>query len=104
MYEFYFKEFIAPETNIFPKIRIIQLKDLPIPYLDLKDKEQRAKHDGLTKLVKKHFELLERQSSESATGIEQLLRRIRANERNINTAVYQLYNLTQSEIDIIENA
>ncbi len=104
MYEFYFKEFIAPETNIFPKIRIAQLKELPVPKINFKDKESKVKHDNLSELVKKQYKLLEKLSTELETGLDQLKRRIRVNERNINQAVYELYNLIQSEIDLIENA
>lgn len=98
LFKFYFKQFISPETNIFPKIRIAQLKELPIP-------------KSVPKIVKKEIEsqvekLLKFNSdkrNQTLTSNSNILDgRIDYCEQRINQLVYQLYELTEEEIKIVE--
>ena len=99
LFHFYFKQFISPETNIFPKIRIAQLKELPIP----KQADKTHKQE-IEKLVKQLLQLNKEKSElKLESKIEQLQNRITYCEQRINEIVYQLYNLTDNEIKIIEN-
>lgn len=98
LFRFYFKQFISPETNIFPKIRIAQLKELPIPRQTDKTFKQE-----IEKLVSQVLQLnTELQTKNLPYQIEQLKNRIEHTESKINQIVYELYDLTKDEIKIIE--
>lgn len=98
LFEFYFKEFISPETNIFPKIRIAQLKVLPIPLtINEKQKTEIVKHVSLFLKLKEELKEIKLQSK-----IDQVKQRIEHSEDKINQLVYDLYELTPEEIAIIE--
>jgi type I restriction-modification system DNA methylase subunit len=99
LFEFYFKQFISPDTNIFPKIRIAQLKEIPIPVLTNK-----SQHDEIVKLVDLLLKLNEeKQLTKLQSDIEQIQIRIGYCEDKINEKVYELYNLTEEEIKIINS-
>jgi len=82
--QFYYQTKFKSETNLFPKIRIGQVKELPIPKAD-KNKQQQ-----ISELID---EILF--SKKSDTNTSEL-------EAQIDQLVYELYGLTQEEIDIIE--
>lgn len=100
LFKYYFKQFISPDTNIFPKIRIAQLKQLPIPIFN---KSNLIYKNQLTSKVEQLLQLnkdLQNVTLESKK--EQIKSKIEYNEDKINTLVYQLYNLTDEEIKIVE--
>jgi len=98
LFSFYFKEFIAPKTNVFPKIRIAQLKEVPIAIYN--DKEN---HDKLVVLVEQMLETqktLQKAESDSQKKFAQ--QRAEILDKQIDNIVYKLYNLTPEEIKIVE--
>jgi len=98
LFEFYFKQFISPDTNIFPKIRIAQLKEIPIPVLTNK-----SQHDEIVKLVDQILKLNEEKAeAKLQSKIDQIQTHIGYCEGRINEIVYELYGLEKPEIDIIE--
>ena len=101
---FYFKEYISPNTNVFPKIRIAQLKELPIRIIDFSNKQETQPHDQIIIHVEQLLQLnKDIQTATLESKKEQIKQKIEYNEDKINTLVYQLYNLTEDEIQIIEN-
>ena len=87
----------------FPKIKGSYLAKLPIPKLDFKNKDQKQKHDEVVKNVDLLLQLnTDLQSTNLADKAEQLKHRIEHTESKINELVYQLYNLTNEEIRLIE--
>jgi len=98
LFRFYFKQFIAPDTNIFPKLRIAQLKELPIPKAINNLLKQK-----IEKLVEQILQLnKEKLETRLDSKSEQLQTRIDYCEDKINELVYQLYNLSDDEIKIVE--
>lgn len=98
LFQFYFRQFIAPETNIFPKIRIVQLNELPIP----KETENKT-IEVVIKNVKQLLKLNEEiPNVKLQSKIEQLQAHINHCEDKINEIVYRLYGLTEEEIKIVE--
>lgn len=93
------------ETNIFPKIRIGQLKQLPIPKIDLSNKQDKASHDRLVLLVGTMLGVQE-QLHNAKTESDKKLYQKKADiiDKQIDTIVYKLYDLTNKEIEIIENS
>jgi hypothetical protein len=78
--------------------------DLPIRTIDLSDKQDKAQHDKMVSLVERMLEL--HKKLPDATGgdkaqIEQLIART---DREIDGLVYRLYDLTDDEIKIVEEA
>ncbi|HIW97638.1 MAG TPA: hypothetical protein H9866_04020, partial [Candidatus Tidjanibacter gallistercoris] len=72
------------ETNIFPKIRIRQVKDLPIVAIPI---SQQLDYRNLVTELQKNIE--DKQNYNSILSM-------------IDRLVYQLYGLTEDEIAIIE--
>ena len=77
---------------------------LPIRTIDLSDKTDKARHDEMVKLVERMLEL-HRQKATARTGADQtqIERRITATDRQIDRLVYELYELTDEEIALVEN-
>jgi len=104
LFDFYFKEFIAPDTNIFPKIRIAQLKQIPIPQINIDDIVKKEQQNKLIKFVDSQLELNNRlQITKLNSEKEQLQRRIEHTENEINKLVYSLFEVSEDEIINIEN-
>ncbi len=76
---------------------------IPFPNLDLKKKTDKKLHDLLVKLVETMLELYRRkQDSNLQTEIDTLQRRIDYTDNEIDRIVFQLYELSEEEVKIIE--
>jgi type I restriction-modification system DNA methylase subunit len=79
------------------------LKQLPIPILDLSQKTDKTKHDNLVSLVDKMLDLKKKEAAELSEHLKTIItRQIDAVDKAIDTAVYELYNLNEDEIKVIE--
>ena len=81
----------------FPKMLLQDLRDLPVAEGDLNKRNEIIKHVSL--LLKLNEEIKE---TKLQTNTEQLKQRIQHSEGKINELVYQLYELTEEEIKIVE--
>ena len=89
----------------FPKIKGSYLEKLPLPIINIKDKNQREKHDEVVKFVNQILKLTEeRKQATLQSKTDQLQNRIDYAEQRINEIVYELYGLSKDEIALIENA
>jgi type I restriction-modification system DNA methylase subunit len=81
------------------------LKPFPIRVIDFSNKLDVASHDHIVSLVDNMLSL-NKLLSETRTGHEQKLlqRQIEATDRQIDALVYELYGLTEEEIEIVESA
>lgn len=93
---FYFKQFIAPDTKVFPKIRIAQLKEVPLPvnHKHQTDIEKHVTH--ITELYNK----LDDTSLHTQTNL--ILQRIEHHMKAIDKYVFNLYNLNEEERNIVQ--
>ena len=83
-------------NDAFPQIKVGQLKSLPIKI------ESEKNQTELNKLVDQLLKLNEEKSTTKlATQVSQFESKIDYCEEKINQAVYQLYELTEAEIKII---
>ena len=78
---------------------------MPIVIIDSKNKVEKSKHDEIIK----HVDLLlalneELKEAKLPTWQEQIKQRIAHSEDRINRLVYELYELTEDEIKIIEES
>ncbi len=101
LFRFYFSQFIIPETKTFPKIRIAQLKKVPIaemisePHINIQFHISNSANNLMS--LNKQFNETKLESQR-----QQIQRTIKHTEKKINELVYELYGLTKEEIKIIE--
>jgi len=81
------------------------IEQLPIRPIDFDDPTDKGRHDRMVQLVEQMLDL-NKQLPAATTGHEQDLirRRIDATDRQIDTLVYELYDLTPEEIEIVEQS
>jgi hypothetical protein len=85
--QFYYQTKFKAETDLFPKIRIIQAKELPIPDIQLSEQQP------IIALVNQILSAKKENPEANTTELE----------REIDLLVYGLYGLTEEEVWIIEN-
>jgi len=88
LYGFYFRKFYSEEDDLFPKIKVNELKRLPFKVPDSNTEKK------LIEFVNKIIQ--EKEKSPTFNSIDM--------ENEIDQLVYQLYDLSKEEIKIIENA
>jgi type I restriction-modification system DNA methylase subunit len=95
---------ITMETGrVLAQVKPTILSKMPIRLIDEKNKVEKSKHDEIVK----HVDLLlalneELKEAKLPTRQEQIKQRIAHSEDRINRLVYDLYELTEDEIKIIE--
>ena len=95
--EYYYKSIVKQSGTIFPQVRISFLKSLPIKKC-LKT-EQEIIVRKVLQMLDLHKKLNETKSPHEKTVIQ---RQIDATDKNIDKLVYELYDLTEEEIKIVE--
>jgi hypothetical protein len=102
---YYYNKFLKSTKKVFSEIQARQIGQLPFPTINLKDKDDKAKHDEIVILVDQLLKLNEEKAeAKLETNINQLKSKIDYSESRINEIVYQLYDLTEDEIKIIEES
>ncbi len=87
----------------FTKIRTNQLSRLPIPVLDMENSIDVQQHDEMVRLVETMLGLHKEKAAAKTSSDRTLLeRRITATDNEIDHLVYQLYDLTEEDIAIVE--
>jgi hypothetical protein len=99
---FWFKNRFVFEDKLFPYARVSQLEQIPIPVLDLTTKKDKDFFDTITFYVETLLDLYS-QNPLTSHEKDQLTRRIDYTEEELNKTIYALYNLSQTEIDLIES-
>ena len=99
---FFYTRFLKSTKKVFSEIQARQVGQLPIPYLDLNNKADRARHDKLVTLVDKMLVLTPKlraaKDSEKAT----LQNAVSKTDHDIDALVYELYGLTPEEVALVE--
>lgn len=94
----YFKTFIAPDTKVFPKIRIAQLKQLPLP-AKADAKAVKTIHESVSQIMKIRNEaaktLLNNKKDELLSKVDFLLDKI-------DDTVYSIYGLNAHDIRLVK--
>jgi len=86
-------------------INVSQLEQIPIPKVDLTNKKLKAQHDKIVELVDQMLEIQKQLHSAKTESDKQFYQK-KADiiDKQIDTLVYELYELTPEEIKIIEGA
>ncbi len=97
----YFKSFLSESLHFYPN----DAKSLPIKNLDLSNPTDQKCHEQMTKYVDRMLELHKRiekvKTPYEKTNIQN---QISATDKAIDKLVYELYELTEKEIKIVEGA
>jgi len=80
------------------------LEPLPIRTINLSDPTDKARHDKMVKLVEQMLSLNKQLAAAKIAHEKTILQRqIDATDQQIDNLVYELYGLTEEEINIVEN-
>lgn len=96
---FYYKEMVQEEDRPFAQVKIVNLKKLPIKILSLNSQQSFVKLvDQLLYLYKTLREL----SEDEQNTYKKIISEIRNIENTIDELVYNVYELTEDEIQLLE--
>jgi len=99
--KFFWRKNNSDEKKTFPKIKKEAILSIPVPVIEKKNNQQ---HDEIVKLVNQLLLLNEEKAtSKLSTKISQIESKIEYCSNRINQLVYQLYELTEDEIKIVES-
>lgn len=99
--KFFWRKNNSDEKKTFPKIKKEAILSIPVPVIEKKNKQH---HDEIVKLVNQLLMLNEEKAtSKLSTKISQIESKIEYCSNRINQLVYQLYELTEDEIKIVES-
>ena len=98
-----YQEQVGEVGRVFPEIKPVQLRKLPIRTIDFASPADVTRHDRMVALVQR---MLNQHKQLAAATLPQqksmLQMQIDATDRQIDQLVYELYRLTQEEIAIVE--
>ncbi|TAE11960.1 MAG: hypothetical protein EAZ95_12930 [Bacteroidetes bacterium] len=103
---FYLQTKFKNSKKLFPKIPIKYLEQLPIKPLDLQNKENKTIHKNIVSYVNdladlhKELNALPQNATEAQKVVIQ--KKIKRKQQVIDTAVYNLYNLDEADIKLID--
>ncbi|MFH1444263.1 MAG: TaqI-like C-terminal specificity domain-containing protein [Candidatus Peregrinibacteria bacterium] len=99
--KWYWQQMFFDQKRTFPKIKKEAILSFPIPKID--SKQQRNMHDQIVTLVGQMISFQAKLlTAKTPHDQESLRRQIEATDRKIDELVYELYGLTEAEIEIIE--
>jgi len=79
------------------------INPFPVKTIDKNNEQELKAHDNLVSLVDKMLDLKQKEAAELSEHLKTVItRQIDAVDKAIDTAVYELYNLTAEEIKIVE--
>ena len=87
----------------FAQVKIYRIRSMPFRPIDFSDSTDKAKHDEMVKLVERMLDLHKKLAAAKVPDEKtRIQRQINAADKQIDSLVYKLYNLTPEEIAIIE--
>lgn len=101
--DWWYQKLIPEKGRVFAEVKVVNLSKLPIINVDKNNPEDKTLYDEIIKLVETLLRLnIEIKEVKLQSKIEQLQHFIGHCECRIDQLVYQLYGLTEEEINIIE--
>ena len=102
---YYRQSLVLKGQDLHPQILVTNLRRLPIRRINFDDPANAARHDKMVALVERMLELHRKLAAAAIPADKKLYQRqIEATDRQIDTLVYELYDLTEDEIKIVEGA
>jgi hypothetical protein len=99
--DFYYNYLIPEKGKAFAEVKGINIKQLPVPNINKTNKEKEIKlinHVKQLLLLNKELQILTLETKK-----EQVKQKIEYNEDKVNELVYELYDLTKEEIEVVES-
>ncbi|MCZ9870552.1 N-6 DNA methylase [Brachyspira hyodysenteriae] len=91
------------QRSTFPVILVKEVASLPVPNINLDNKEDKEMHDKMVNLVDSIIALNKKLLVEkNPNAVTMITRQINAVDKQIDALVYKLYNLNDEEVRIIE--
>lgn len=101
----WFKQITTPFRGGYYAYNRQYIEQLPIRHINFSDPSDKAKHNKMVSLVERMLGLHKRLSgAQTPAEKERLKRQIDATDQEIDRLVYDLYDLTEEEIKIVEAA
>jgi hypothetical protein len=101
----FFKAKCLTNKDSIAQVKKVDLDTLPIIDMDLKKPADKARHDKLVLLVDKLLGLMPKLRAATADSEKAVLQNaVTATDQQIDSLVYELYNLTKEEIALVEGA
>jgi len=98
-----YDDLVGEQTRIFPEVKPVQLFKLPVRNINFINPGDIQKHNKMVSLVDGILEMHKRMlSARTPQEKEMIQREIESTDGAIDRLVYELYGLTEEEIDIIE--
>jgi hypothetical protein len=98
-----YDDLVGEQARVFPEVKPVQLFKLPIRTINFSDSADKARHDRMVALVEQMLSLHKKLAEAKADHDKTILQRqIDATDRQIDRLVYELYELTEEEIRIVE--
>jgi len=102
---FYYRTVSLTNIKSIAQVKKTDLDQLPIRTIDFDDPADVARHDRMVALVERMLDLHRRLAAAKLAHEKHLLQQqIDVTDKAIDTLVYELYDLTPEEIEIIEGA
>ena len=100
-----YRSIAPPKGNNFFEVKTAVMGKIPIRTIDFSDPDDMARHDRMVELVERMLSLHERLAGAKLARERTVIgHQIEATDRRIDRLVYELYGLTDEEIDIVEAA
>ncbi|MBM4271732.1 MAG: restriction endonuclease subunit M [Deltaproteobacteria bacterium] len=91
------------QRKIFPQFKVKELSAFPVPPINFSDPADKARHDRMVALVEQIFSLHKKLTAAKTDHEKTILQRqIDATDSQVDRLVYELYGLTDEEIEIVE--
>jgi len=102
---YFFRKRFNRTEKTFPEIRVAELRSLPIRPIDFAKPDEVAQHDKMVALVERMLDLQKTKATETnPVTLKQIEAQIAGTDRQIDRLVYELYELTESEIALVEQS
>lgn len=103
--QFIYDDLVGEQARVFPEVKPVQLFKLPIVVFDFKNSGEKARHDRMVHLVEQMM-ASKKQLSAATTEKDKTYyeNKCAALDGQIDRLVYELYGLTDEEIEIVEAA
>ena len=100
---YFIRSYFDECTAAFPQIKVSQLRELPLPNLDLKNAADKSRHDRLVEWVEQMLAAKAKLPSAKTEGErDRLENKCATLDQQIDALVYELYALTPNEIKLVE--
>jgi hypothetical protein len=100
---FYYRNRLITNRRSIAQLKKVHLDQLPIRTIDFSDSTDKTRHDRMVELVERMLDLNKQLAEVKEPQTKTVLQRqIDTTDRQIDRLVYELYELTEEEITIVE--